>query len=199
MSDLNEKKELIEEILSYEWQMFITVNDKNDHNPLTVGRPSCRDFPDEFKLHRTSQFIAWSAKTLQSYLHDLQEAQREGHNLMTYKYARMEDLIPCHNDSPLISKISATQLQWQKEFIEKYPKMMSGGRTLSGDKKGVDWASFNTYLCAELETYSENTLDYLYQDIRLFKEQGRTMSEAVYEYLVAEKGYGSIDEAEKKQ
>ncbi|MGL1930972.1 MAG: DUF4125 family protein [Desulfotalea sp.] len=196
---MENKKALITEILAYEWQMFITVNDRNDHNPVTDGRPSCKDFPDEFRLHRTSQFVAWSDRTLQSYLHDLQEAQRDGHNLMTYKYARMEDLIPSNNSSPLIEKISVAQLNWQQEFIEKYPKMMSRGRMLSGDKKGIDWASFKTYLCSELETYSENTLEYLSQDIITFKEQGKSMSEVVYEYLVGEKGYGSIDEAEKKQ
>lgn len=191
------KEKLIEDILAYEWQMFITVNDRNDHNPMTAGRPSCRDFPDEFKVHRTSQFIAWSEESLTSYLHDLQEAQRIGRNLMTYKYARMENLIPCKNMSPLIAKIAAHQLVWQKEFIEKYPKMMSGGRALNGDRKGIDWASFETYLMAELETYSENTLDSLYRDVNSYKERGASMSDAVYSYLVKQKGYSSADDAEK--
>lgn len=191
------KETLIEEILAYEWQMFITVNDRNDHDPLTVGRPSCRDFPEEFKVHRMSQFIAWSETSLDSYLHDLQDAQKAGRNLMTYKYARMENLIPCANQSTLIAKISAHQLVWQKEFIEKYPKMMSGGRALDGDRKGIDWASFETYLTAELETYSENTLESLYRDVCAYKERGASMSDAVYDYLVAQKGYQSPDEAER--
>ncbi|BCS95342.1 hypothetical protein DSLASN_09740 [Desulfoluna limicola] len=196
---LPEKKEIIKKILEGEWEMFSTVNDKADSDPLAQGGPTCRDFPEEFKLHRTAKLMAWSEKTLISYLDDINEAQNIRRNLMTYKYARMDNLIPSENNSPYIDKISKIQLQWQREFIEKYPRIMSGGRALSGGEPGTDWASFETYMRCELESYSEKTLQSLFQDIESLRVSGKSMSEEIYKVVVQQKGYKSLEEAENKQ
>ncbi len=196
---LPNKKEIIEKVLEGEWEMFSTVNDKADTDPFTQGRPTCRDFPEEFRVHRTAKLMAWSEETLISYLDDLTKARNADRNLMTYKYARMDNLIPCENKSLYIDKIAMVQIQWQKEFIEKYPRIMSGGRSLSGGEPGTDGASFETYMRCELETYSEKTLGLLFQDTEDLRVAGKSISEEIYTELVRQKGYKSLEEAENKQ
>lgn len=193
------KHDIVNTIIQAEWEMFRAVNDVNDVDPQGQNRPSCRDFPEEFRVHRTSKLLAWSQKTLESYLEDLVLARDRGRNLMTYKYARMDELIPCENQSPLIDTITVTLVNWQKQFIDAYPAIMAGARGLKGPKPGTDWASFENYLRCELETYSEKTLALLAEDIEQMKADGRSMSEEIYTYLVHEKGYTSLDDAEKKQ
>ena len=117
---------------------------------------------------------------------------------MTYKYARMDNLIPCENLNPLIDTIASSLVLWQKEFINQYPGIMSGGRSLSGGQPGVDWPSFENYLRCELETYSEKTLEFLSEDIDSLKAKGRSMSDLIYIHLVKAKGYPSLEDAEIK-
>lgn len=193
---MEEKHLIIDRIIQNEWEMFITLNDGED--PLKKNRPSCRDFPEEFKLHRESKLTPWSHNSLSSYLNDLTQARDMKRNLMTYKYARMDNLIPCENKSPFIDSIATALVNWQKEFITKYPRIMSKGRALSGGKSGVDWPSFENYLRCELETYSERTLEYLAEDIRVLKKEGKSMSDEVYTHLIRKKGYDSIAQAERK-
>lgn len=109
--------------------MFIAVNDAAAQDPLKKDNPSCRDYPDEFRLHRTSKLMAWSLDTLENYLDDIETTGRQGRNLMTYKYARMDTLIPCENDSHFIDKIATILVLWQKKFMERYPNLMAGGET----------------------------------------------------------------------
>lgn len=189
------KSEIITKILAGEWQMFSSVKTEAGSD----GQPTCRDFPDEFKIHRSAKLMAWSEATLSSYLDDINSARSARRNLMTYKYARMDNLIPSENKSPYIDKIARVQLRWQQEFIDKYPRIMAGGRSLAGGVPGNDWASFETYLRCELESYSERTLRSLYQDTENLRVAGRSMSEEVYKVLVQKKGYNSLEEAEQKQ
>ncbi len=193
-----EKQKIIEDIIGHEWEMFSTVNEQASADPFAKKRPSCRDFPEEFRIHRTSKLQAWSLETLQSYLEDITAARVQGRNLMTYKYARMDNLIPSENQSPLIGRITTDLVEWQKAFMDAYPGIMAGGRALQGSKPGTDWASFENYLRCELETYSEKTLQHLMDDIAAMRAEGRTMSEAIYTYLVRKKGYASLEDAETK-
>jgi hypothetical protein len=195
---MDAKHRTIDNIIKGEWEMFVSVNDGAHADSITESRPSCRDYPDEFKLHRESKLISWSQKTLSSYLDDIVQARKTGRNLMTYKYARMDNLIPCENNSPFINTIATAMLNWQKAFIDKYPGIMSGGRTLAGGKPGVDWPSFDNYLRCELESYSDKTLECLASDIETLKKEGKSMSEMIYLYLIRKKGYDSLDQAEMK-
>ena len=204
------KNGIIGTILEKEWGMFAAVNDRAAQDPSNKNRPSCRDFPDEFRLHRTAQLTAWSENTLAAYLDDLVEAEQSGKNLMTYKYARMEGLIPKENHSPHIDRIAGIMVDWQREFIRSYPRIMSGGRPLTRDQGrnqggGQDrnpggnqggLVSFETYLRGELETYSEKTLASLYGDVQDYQRRGKTFPEEIYTFLAREKGYASIAQAE---
>ena len=178
--------------------MFSSVNEQVDPVSEPGQHSSCQDFPDEFKLHRESKLMPWSLKTLHSYLDDLTRARKSGQNLMTYKYARMDNLIPNENNTPYIDSIVFQLVKWQKEFMVNYPGIMSGGRALSGSSPGVDWPSFENYLRCELESYSKQTLEYLSHDIEIMTKKGKSMSEEVYTHLTQKKGYSSLKQAEIK-
>ena len=57
--------------------------------------------------------------------------------------------------------------------------------------------SFETYLRGELETYSDATLELLNKDILAKQAQNINMAEELYTFLVKDKGYDSLDEAEQ--
>jgi len=189
MSLVNE--DIIEKILGKELKMFLSVP--------SVRKSSCQDYPDSFKLHRRAQFSCWSRETLQSYLNDLEKAEEKGTNLMTQKYARMDNLIKKLNSNPLIDKIVEVQCAWQRSMIKKYPGIMSGGRPLTSGEDSAFLTSFETYLRSELETYSNATLELLHFDILDKNLKGINMAEELYLFLVKEKGYDSLDEAEQAQ
>ncbi len=186
-----EKKTLIEKILERELRMFQGVR--------SAVRASCQDDPERFALMRGAQFSAWSEKTLGSYLDDLAAAESEGRNLMTLKYARMDDLIPPLTESPLVESIADEMCAWQRELAGVYPALLGRGRRLSGDEAGEPDTSFYRYITGELETYSEQTLQYLWDDVSDFKLGGRNMSEAITLAMVRGLGYATLAEAEDAQ
>jgi hypothetical protein len=183
-------KNVIEKIIELELEMFLTVP--------TDGRYSCQEDPEGFRLHRRAQFGIWSEDTLQSYLDDLDRAKEKAINLMTIKYARMDNLLPAENLNPQIDDIVAIQLRWQKEMVRKYPYLMAGARHLAG-ADGSQGTSFETYLRAELETYSNGTLELLHRDLINYAKAGVNGSEKIYAYLLKEMGYDSIATADQAQ
>jgi Protein of unknown function (DUF4125) len=185
------KNAIIERIIELELEMFLAVP--------ADDRYSCQEDPEGFRLHRRAQFSVWSEDTLQSYLDDLHRAKKNGVNLMTIKYARMDNLLPAENRSPQIIKIVAIQLRWQTEMVQKYPHLMAGARHLSGTEDSTDNTSFETYLSAELETYSDATLALFYRDILEYAKAGISGSEKIYAYLVRALGYDTIETADQAQ
>jgi uncharacterized protein DUF4125 len=180
-------KDIIDRILEIEKKMFLTVKSKEE-------APCQRDI-ESFLLHRRAQFTPWNSEVLFSYLHDLELAAQQGNNLMTLKYARMENKIPILNTNPSIDKIVVISRNWQKEMIEKFPSIMNGARSLD-EEEYSGMVSYLTYLKAELETYSDNTINLLCKLILSKKNQSINMSEEVYQHLVTEMGYESIADAE---
>ena len=109
-------------------------------------------------------------------------------NLMTQKYARMDNLIQKLNSNPLIDTIVEYQCAWQRSMIKKYPGIMSGGRPLSSAEDSAFMTSFETYLRGELETYSDATLELLSIDILDKNAKGISMAEELY--YISGKGHG---------
>jgi len=184
-----DKQKLIETVLDIELKMFLTVP--------TLEKANCQDHPDEFKRNRLAQFSTWSEETLSSYLKDLMLAEEGGKNLMTLKYARMENKIACLNEDPLIEKIIEAQYRWQKELFTKYPHLMRGARAIDSEEDSAFHTSFETYLRGELETYSPKTLSLLYKDVQNCLQKKENMNEQLYDFLVKTLGYKSLEEAER--
>lgn len=185
---MSDKWTLIERILDLEMNMFLNVRSE-----VPV---SCQENPDAFRLHRRAQFSVWSEDTLSSYHDDLLDAERQGRNLMTLKYARMEDLIPSLSENPIIVAIVQMALEAQRGMLLRYPNILSRGRPLEDDSSGS--TSFSTYLRGELETYSERTLELLHRDIRQIGERGENWAIQTYTHLFRELGYVSLDEVEER-
>ena len=186
--DKSEKIELIEKVIAIELTMFLTV-------PV-VRKAGCQENPIGFRLNRSAQFLSWSEKTLNSYLADLTSAREAGLNLMTIKYARMENLIPRENKNPLVDKIVNVQYAWQEEVFQKYPHLMRGARPLGTSADTASQTSFETYMRCELETYSNQTLSSLYSDMLDKLKRSINMSEEILRHLATSAGYESLEAAE---
>jgi len=174
-----DRDSVIEQILEIEVEMFLRVPAEEE--------TSCRTHMSDMKLHRRGQFAGWSNNTCLSYLEDLKKAKDAGRNLMTLKYARMDNLIPPLNDSQRIPKILDRFVDWQKAFIAQYPAIMSRGR---------DMADFANYLRSELETYSDRTLELLAADVDAAVQEGRNLSMEVYLTLARQSGYATLNDLE---
>ena len=191
---MGHKEELIQEILEMELGMFLSVSAQE---PV-----SCQQDPESFRMTRAAQFSVWSEQTLTSYREDLKKAVEEGRNLMTLKYARMDNLIPkLHDDillENLIDQIVAIQVGWQKEMMAKYPYLMKRGRPLDEAEEALQTTSFVNYLRGELETSSADTLAHLYSNLSESQDRNQNMAVAVYENMVKSRGFECIEEAEKE-
>ncbi len=173
------KKNLVESILELEVKMFLRVP--------TGEEPSCRSDIESMKLHRSSQFAGWSVETCESYLDDLKKADQSGRNLLTLKYARMDNQIPPLTNSTHLAAICNQYVEWQLEFIRQYPNIMRRGRSID---------DFKNYLSSELETYSNKTLDLLWTDVEACRHSGGNLSLDTYKYLAVQAGFKSLEDME---
>jgi hypothetical protein len=182
-----EKRQIIEEILDLELEMFLSVNARE--------KAACQEDPDGFRFYRGCMFSVWSLETLMSYRDDVLRAKEEGRNLVTLKYARMEDLIPQQNDSELIEKIVEIQIRWTREMAVKYPHVQSQSRPIEDDSPQS--TSTKTYLRGELETYSESTLELHHRDLLESIERGENLSAKMCAAMVEGAGFSSLEAAEE--
>jgi len=156
--------DLIDNILDIEQEMFLSVKTKKEPFCLVA----CRENPVPFRGVRRAAFETWDELTLGSYLKDLKEAKEKGLNLMSLKYARMNNQIPCLNDNPIIESILIIHSDWNFEFFNKYPDI--GNNSQESIK----------YLRGELETYSDRTISKYYDNLIRAKSEGRNLVEETY-------------------
>ena len=173
-----EHKEVLDGIIEIELDMFKRVR---------TAEPSlCQERPETFKAMRWMTHSVLSTETLESYLGDLQRAETEGRNLLTEKYARMQNVIPLLKTNPIIEDIVEVEVSWMKELSQKYPCTFKGQ------------PGFEVYLHSELETYSNETLKLYFGDVSKAEQKGRNLAEERYTALFQQIGYGSIAEVEDK-
>lgn len=173
------KETIIDKIIEKELAMFTAVNAREGQE--------CQERPNTFKIMRWMSHSALSSDTLRSYLKDLEEAQENGRNLVTEKYARMENLIPPLQYNNRIFEIAEVEWEWIKDLSERFP------HTVKGDQE-----SFRTYILCELETFSEETLEFYWKDVRAAKLTGGNLAEARYRNLFKRLGHGTLEEVEAK-
>ena len=172
------RKELLDNIVEYEFEMFERVR---------TSEPSLfKEQPGDFRAMRGMTHSVLSTKTLQSYLKDLQKAKAEGRNLLTEKYARMDNRIPPLKTSPIIDDIVEIESRWMEELSRKYPNTFKLG------------PGFKIYLSSELETYSDETLKLYFGDVSKAEKEGRNLTEERYAKMTKQMGYGSIDKLKGK-
>ena len=173
------RQDLIQLIIELELVMFRKVR--------ACGNAPCQEMPETFRAMRWMAHSVLSERTLSSYLDDLKTAAEAGRNLMTEKYARMDNLIPPLKDDPeiisVLDEITAVEKRWMDEFAARYPRIVTG-----------DGSAFSNYLRCELETYSEETLRLYLNDVREALGQGRNLAQESYTNLFKSLGYASLDE-----
>ena len=129
-----------------------------------------------------------------AYIIELRKAKREGRNLITEKYARMDNLIPPINTNPVIDKIVEIEAQWQEAIRKKYPGLYA--RTCRSTDQTDDGSNFSIYLRCELETYGDVALDIYYEWVDQAHRAGMNYSLTMLNHIALTSGFKSIEEAE---
>ncbi|MDD2735413.1 MAG: DUF4125 family protein [Desulfuromonadaceae bacterium] len=182
------KDDLLEHILNLEWDMFTAVK--------SAYPVSCQSSPDKFRAIRGSIFTMWTEEMLDSYFIQLSVAQKLGRNLLTEKYARMDNLIPPLTGSPYLDEIVAISEHWQLEVQCNYPALYeSCCRTMEHTGDG---RNFSIYLRSELETYGDKTLELYHAYVKDAHDQGINLSLEALRHLVKESGYPGLELAESR-
>lgn len=199
-----DKDRLINEIIEKEWAMFDQVENQG-------GRAGCQDDEWTFYAMRYSQHQAFSRETLESYRQDLYQAEREGRNLLTEKYAYMMEFTqPDYFDknlrayipsvSPqkgeLVDRIANLSIRFQQDFEKIYPAFAAAGRPLTGTQGGD--VSLHIYTIGELKTYSEKTLNLYLADMRRSEIQGENIAFQIHKSTAEFYGYPDLATAEQR-
>ncbi|MBW3081090.1 DUF4125 family protein [Bifidobacterium saguinibicoloris] len=207
MTESTDIDALRERIVRLEWDQFQRTNNEG-------GRAACQGNWPVFHQMRLSQFLTWDRPLLESYEHDLDEADRTGRNLVTEKYGRMmASTAPdeyARNIEPFIPRLSegrvarqeriiAVQVAWARDFRARWPKLGRAMRVLTTAEDTSEATSFETYLRGELGTYSETTLDRYARMVDAFAAAGRNLTEETIRRTVEIGGFADLDEAEAAQ
>jgi hypothetical protein len=177
-----DKWDIIDSIINIELEMFLDVKTRQED-----GNAQCQEEPDTFKIMRWMSHSVLSVETLKSYLEDLIGAKIADRNLMTEKYALMENLIPHPKENPIITKIAVIELNWMNELKPKYPNMLQENSS-----------TFKNYLICEYETYSDKTIDCLMADINTAIDKKLNLTELRYRNLFKRLGYKSLDDLDQR-
>lgn len=198
-----EKDPLIAAIIGAEWQMFDKVQNEG-------GRAACQNDARTFAIMRYSQFAPLPQDVLESYRDDLEQAAREGRNLLAEKYAYMmeytdpatfdrtlRDHLPAVSayKQELCARIANRLIRDEQQFAARYPALHAQGRPTEGAQ--ADDVSVHVYALGELKTYSERTLERYDAWLRAHPEENISIN--VHRVMVQLYGYDSLEAAEARQ
>ena len=196
-----------ERVVRHEWEQFQLTNNEG-------GRAACQGNWPVFHQMRLSQFLTWNAPLLNSYAHDLDEADEQGRNLITEKYGRMmastvpedfhrniEPYIPRLSDVRITAQeqVIGTQVAWADDFRSRYPKLGMAMRVLRTSQDTESVTSFETYLRGELGTYSEQTFRLYETFVAKLHASGRNLTQETIRNTVLLGGFHDLEEAEALQ
>ncbi|MDR3672944.1 MAG: DUF4125 family protein [Holophaga sp.] len=170
---------LIKHIIDLEWPMF--------HSVKASEPAACQEEAGTFRLMRWMSHSVLPAPVLEAMAAQLEQAAAEDRNLMTEKYALMGHQIPPLKESPLIGAIVAAERNWMQALHRLYPLTFPG-----------TGARFEAYLAADLETWSDRTLELYHRFVQEALAEDLNPVQARYTNLFKRMGYASIEEREQK-
>lgn len=199
-----EHKTLVDAVVTAEWEMFSNVQNVG-------GKASCQMDPKTFRIMRSSQMDNWDDELLGSYLEDLLNARLEGRNLVTEKYARMmestfpeeyaqlADSLPPLDPEAMaqVDDIVAAHVAWKEDLDSRFPSLADRGRPLRSRDDRPGWVSMETYLRAELRTYSSKTIALYHRATMERLRKGESEAEQNLLHQVQQYGFEDIESAEK--
>lgn len=185
---MSSKQDIIETIVIIEWEMFRSVE--------SAAPASCQNSPESFRGIRASIYEEWPEPALESYLRDLIRAREEERNLVSEKYARMDNLLPPLKENPLIEDIVRIEADWQEEIRNKYPMIYRS--TCRTTDPADDGGNFSVYLRSELETYGDKTIELYHEHVKRAEANHDNLSLRMLERLVKKSGYEDLENAEKQ-
>lgn len=196
-------RKLTDAVVRLEWKQFQEVQNEG-------GRASCQNNPETFSIMRKSQFLAWDLEVLASYANDLMEAEKNGWNLLTEKYARMMESTAPEEYERLKNRLpqrSAGRVQmqeriirrlvgWDERFEKKYPKLSGQGRSLYTAQDTFWNTSKETYARGELGTYSDRTAALYDKMTERLEAAGENLTQKIMENMIDFYGYRDLETAE---
>lgn len=194
---------IIDKIISLEWDMFQAVNEGGP-------RADCQDDRLTFEGMRRGQFESWSKSVCASYLDDLLNAILDGRNLITEKYIHMMKYsspiqydalkiniqMPVEKAEILAQEISDKLLEQTVDLFKDYPYVSGSGRPLRSISDFTGVTSIETYQLGELLTYSANTLTILKTYLLNLEQNGKALARMILENSVKHYGYKTLEAAE---
>jgi hypothetical protein len=170
---------VIKRIIDQEWDMF--------HSVKASEPAACQEEEGTFRLMRWMSHSVLPGALLEALEDQLEQAAAQGRNLMTEKYARMGNQIPPLKDNPRIGAIVAAERDWMVALHQRWPLTFPG----TGER-------FEAYLAADLETWSDRSLELCSAFVQAALAEGRNPVQDRYANLFQRMGYASIEEREQK-
>ena len=200
----NTKEELVNYIVSLEWQAFDEVQNQG-------GRADCQDDWGTFSIMRKSQYLAWPKALIIRFIQDFRSANEKHWNLITEKYGRMMkttdpasyaeicDKLPALTTAQesIIEQIVEIQVSWMEHFAEEYPHMASNSRSIRTSEDSPFNTSYETYLRGELSTYSHETLKMYGSFVVKLARAGENLAKMIMTNTALLYGYESLEHAEE--
>ena len=201
----NRHADLVDQIVVAEWEAFDKVINEG-------GRADCQDNWDTFSKMRKSQYLTWSIEMLESFLADMKQAGENGWNLITEKYARMEestaydhyvqiaDKLPKKDDKTkaIVEEIVKIQVGFMEDFAEDYPKVAGTARKIHTYEDTPYDTSYETYLRGELLTYSPKTLELYGRYVVDHVNKENNIAKEIMTNTALLYGYKSLEDLESK-
>ena len=137
----------------------------------------------------------------------------EGRNFYFEKYTRMmqttypeeyekvKEHLPetTKEQTDMVEEIVRIHLKWDAWMMEHYPNIRKNGRALRTEQDSPEeGSSMESYLRAELTTYSMKTLGLMLDDTRKADQNGENLLRDIIAAETRFYGYASLDDAESK-
>ena len=175
------REQVVKDIIDIETEMFRGLN---------IGEPMPEDRIKPFRMMRWMTYSVLADETLESWLADLRAAKQARRNVLTEKYARIDNLIPQIKEHPLISNIVEAEVRWMEELHHRYPKMIK--------REQANADLFKKYAMCELETWSDESIELYYRDVCAAQITGKNLPEERYNNMYRRTGQGTLAELETK-